>query len=52
MFVQADYELLLLNKENADYWFQNTNRCPQEIVEEIRANNIFNMPCLHYKEHL
>ena len=41
MFVQADYELLLLNKESADYWGQNTNRCLQEIVEEIRTNNIF-----------
>ena len=41
MFVQADYELLLLNKESSDYWCQNTNRCPQEIVEEIRTNNIF-----------
>ena len=41
MFVQADYELLLLNKESADYWCQKTNRCPQEIVEENRANDMF-----------
>ena len=42
MFVQADYELLLLNKESADLILVSKyQQVPAGDREEIRTNNIF-----------